>query len=155
MWGQTPDVTWLKLISNLWDPEMLSLHSPVTLCWTSAFCHLTALLSIYKWFCCLPCGVSIIWISVCTARLLRTCVCMCGPALMDWQTNWCEIYWTSVHCCWWFCLGCCNGESKRVSQKMTTAASITLSTSILRHFSTGRQMFGWVCVCVFKAAFSC
>lgn len=56
--------------------------------------------------------------------------------------------WTSVHYCWWFCLGRCNRESKRESQKMTTAASITLSTSILPHFSTRGQMFGCVCVCV-------
>lgn len=46
--------------------------------------------------------------------------------------------------CWWFCLGHCN-RNKRDSQKMT-AASIILSTSLLYHFSTGRQMFGWVFV---------
>lgn len=52
-------------------------------------------------------------------------------------------------------LQCCGGErvrtrqkeSERKSQKMTTAASITLSTSILHHFCAGRQMFfTWVCV---------
>lgn len=54
-------------------------------------------------------------------------------------------------------LQCCGGErvrtrqkeSERKSQKMTTAASITLSTSILHHFCAGRQMFfTWVCTCM-------
>lgn len=51
-------------------------------------------------------------------------------------------------------LQCCGGErvrtrqkeSERKSQKMTTAASITLSTSILHHFCAGRQMFFYLSV---------
>lgn len=77
-------------------------------------------------------------------------LCACTHGLID-QLLWNLLdIWTSVHYCW--CLGHCN-RNKRDSQKMTTAASINLSTSLLYHFSTGRQMFGWVFV--WKAAFSC
>lgn len=93
----------------------------------------------------------------CSVRsCIRVCACVCS-ALAGWWTgpSWNALgIWTGVHYCWWLCLGSCDRgretkrEEKRVreSQKMTAAASITLSTSILRHFSTRGQMFGWVCV---------